>query len=145
MRGVCCLRPGAKGLSENIRVVSIVDRFLEHSRIMYFRHGGDERVFLSSADWMPRNLDRRIELLVPVEAPALRKRMLHILGVYFKDNVKSRELRPDGTYQLLSPGNRQAPIRSQKVLYREAVDAVRRAELSSRTVFEPHLPDPNAT
>lgn len=141
VRGICCLRPGAKGLSENIRVVSIIDRFLEHARIFYFRHGGDERVYISSADWMPRNLDRRIELLVPIEMPVLRKRLLHILGLYFKDNVKARELNPDGTYRQLTPTVRKPAFRSQEVLYREALDAVRRAELSSRTVFEPHLPE----
>ncbi len=69
IRGVCCLRPGVPKLSEHISVVSIIDRFLEHSRILYFHHGGDRRVFISSADWMPRNLDRRVELLVPVEDP----------------------------------------------------------------------------
>jgi polyphosphate kinase len=142
VRGICCLRPGVEGLSENIRVVSIIDRFLEHARVLYFRHGGDERVFLSSADWMPRNLDRRVELLVPVEAPPLRKRLLHVLSMYFKDNVKSRELRPDGTYQSLRPTARHPAFRSQEELYREAVEAVRAAELSRRTVFEPHLPEP---
>ncbi|MGC1276354.1 MAG: polyphosphate kinase 1 [Planctomycetaceae bacterium] len=143
VRGVCCLRPGTKGLSENIRVISIIDRFLEHARIFYFRHGGDERVFLSSADWMPRNLDRRVELLVPIEVPALRKRLLHILNLYYKDNVKARELKPDGTYKLLTSGDRQPPFRSQAELFRETVEAVRRAELSARTVFEPHLPEPS--
>ena len=68
VRGICCLRPGLKGVSDTIEVVSIVDRFLEHARIFYFRNGGDEEVYLSSADWMPRNLDRRIELLFPVGA-----------------------------------------------------------------------------
>jgi polyphosphate kinase len=100
-------------------------------------------VFLSSADWMPRNLDRRVELLVPVETPALRKRLLHILGVYLKDNVKARELRADGTYKSLHPDDRHPPFRSQDELYREVVDAVRAAEQSRRTVFEPHLPEPS--
>jgi polyphosphate kinase len=145
VRGICCLRPGVKGLSENVRVVSIIDRFLEHARVLYFRHGGDERVFLSSADWMPRNLDRRVELLVPVEAPPLRKRLLHILSLYFKDTVKARELRPDGTYKPVRPSERHPEFRSQEELYREAVEAVRTAELSRRTVFEPHLPEPSAT
>jgi polyphosphate kinase len=143
VRGICCLRPGVKGLSENVRVVSVIDRFLEHARIIYFRHGGDERVFLSSADWMPRNLDRRVELLVPVETPALRKRLLHILGIYFKDNVKARELKADGTYKPLRSDDRHPPFRSQDELYREVVDAVRAAEQTRRTVFEPHLPEPS--
>jgi polyphosphate kinase len=145
VRGICCLRPGVKGLSENVRVVSIIDRFLEHARILYFRHGGDERVFLSSADWMPRNLDRRVELLVPVEMPALRKRLMHILAMYLKDNVKSRELKADGTYIALHPTDRHPAYRSQDELYQEVVDAVRAAEQSRRTVFEPHLPEPTST
>ena len=145
IRGICCLRPGVKGLSENIRVVSIIDRYLEHARVLYFRHGGDERVFLSSADWMPRNLDRRVELLVPVETPALRKRLMHILGVYFKDNVKARELKADGTYRAVQPTERRPAFRSQEVLYRDAVEAVRAAEMSRRTDFEPHLPEPGAS
>ena len=141
IRGICCLRPGVKGLSENIRVVSIVDRFLEHARIIHFRHGGDERVFLSSADWMPRNLDRRIELLVPVETPKLRKRLQQILRLYFKDNVKARELLADGAYRHVKPNDRHPAIRSQQVLHGMAVEEVRAAEASRRTIFEPHLPE----
>ena len=76
VRGICCLRPGVPDLSENISVVSIVDRFLEHSRIFYFHNGGDAKVFISSADWMPRNLDRRVELLVPVDDPHCRKKLV---------------------------------------------------------------------
>ena len=133
VRGICCLRPGVAGLSENVTVVSVIDRFLEHARVFRFRHGGDELVFLSSADWMPRNLDRRIELLTPVNDPALRKRLTDIVGLYFKDNVKARELLPDGTWRRRKKRGRK--IRSQQVLYEEAVE---RAERHRPTVFEPH-------
>ena len=137
VRGICCLRPGVPGLSENIDVISIVDRFLEHARVFYFYHGGDERVFISSADWMPRNLDRRIELLVPVEGTATRRRLISILDTYFRDNVKARRLLADGSYELPSPGN-AVRIRSQEVLFLEAREAVRQAALAHRTTFEPH-------
>ena len=137
IRGICCLRPGVKGLSETIEVISIVDRFLEHARIFSFRHGGDERVFISSADWMPRNLDRRIELLVPVEDPDHIRRLTDILKLYFDDNVKARRLTSDGVYKPIKPG-RKKPYRSQQVLYDEAVKLVKQAERSEQTVFEPH-------
>lgn len=138
VRGICCLRPGVPGLSENITVISIVDRFLEHSRIFYFYHGGDERVFISSADWMPRNLDRRIELLVPVEDKDNRDRLKSILQLYFRDTVKSRRLKPGGSYERVLPADGEAPVRSQEVLYQQVCDAVRQAESSQRTVFVPH-------
>ena len=138
VRGVCCLRPGLKGISENIRVVSIVDRFLEHARIFYFHHDGDQRVYISSADWMPRNLDRRVELFVPVEAPSARKRLIGVLESCLQDNVKSHELLPDGTYRRLTPPEGQEGIRSQEVLYQQACEAVRQSEQLRRTVFEPH-------
>jgi len=137
VRGVCCLKPGVKGVSENIEVISIVDRFLEHSRIFYFYHGGDERVFISSADWMPRNLDRRIELLVPVEDAEYRRRLIDILSSYFDDNVKARRLTADGSYKRVKPGRRK-PYRSQQALYEEAVKLVKQAERSEQTTFEPH-------
>ncbi|MBB3108260.1 polyphosphate kinase [Paenibacillus phyllosphaerae] len=111
VRGVCCLRPGVPGRSENIRVVSIVDRFLEHSRIMIFHNGGDEEVYLSSADWMTRNLTRRIELLCPVFDPNLRKVMRNIIEMNLQDNVKSSELTPNGTY--LRQKDESQPLRSQ--------------------------------
>jgi polyphosphate kinase len=139
VRGICCLRPGVKGLSDNITVVSVVDRFLEHSRIVYFYHGGDERVFISSADWMPRNLDRRVELLVPVDDTASRRRLISILDVYFRDNVKARVLQPDGSYtKVRMSGRRKKPVSSQQVFYDEACDALKRAEQSRRTTFEPY-------
>ena len=139
VRGVCCLRPGVPGLSENISVISVVDRFLEHARIMYFYHGGDERMFISSADWMPRNLDRRVELLVPIDDMACRKKLMEILDSYFRDNQNAWMLQPDGTYHRLSPEEGETPIRSQQLLYQMAVDAVRQAETTKRTMFEPHL------
>ena len=100
VRGVCALRPGIEGLSENIRVRSVVGRFLEHTRIFYFRNGGDERVYLSSADWMDRNFFRRIETGFPVLDPKLRKRVINEgLKPYLKDNVQAWEMQPDGSYR----------------------------------------------
>lgn len=139
VRGVCCLRPQVPGLSDNISVISVVDRFLEHARIMYFYHGGDERMFISSADWMPRNLDRRVELLVPIDDFACRKKLMEILDSYFRDNQNAWELQSDGTYHRLTPDEGETPVRSQELLYQMAVDTVRQAEATKRTMFEPHL------
>ncbi len=98
VRGICCLRPGVKGLSENIKVRSIVGRFLEHPRIYYFYAGGEEKVYLSSADWMERNLNKRIELLVPVDDKKCKEKLKEILRISRSDNMKARELMPDGKY-----------------------------------------------
>ncbi len=98
VRGVCCLRPNVPGVSDNIRVTSIVGRFLEHSRAYYFRNGGADEIYLGSADMMPRNLLRRVEVLFPVEDPALRAQLREILATYLADNVKARVLLPDGRY-----------------------------------------------
>lgn len=138
VRGICCLRPGVPGLSENISVISIVDRFLEHARVFYFYHGGDERLFISSADWMPRNLDGRVELLVPVDETACRQRLISILDTYFLDNVKSRRLLPDGSYQPIRRMGRQRIVRAQEAMYRETLEAAKEARQSRPTVFEPH-------
>jgi polyphosphate kinase len=137
IRGICCLRPGISGLSENIEVISIVDRYLEHARIFYFFHGGDERVFISSADWMPRNLDRRIELLIPIEHPGSKLRLIRILDTYFRDNVKARRLLPDGTYEAVREGSQKGAVRSQELLYQEACELAATREFRP-TVFEPH-------
>lgn len=111
VRGVCCLRPGVAGLSENIQVISIVDRFLEHSRIMYFCNGGEEEVYLSSADWMTRNLTRRIELMCPVFDVNLRQILIKMLQLNIKDNVKARELKSSGVYEHVISDNKS--FRSQ--------------------------------
>jgi polyphosphate kinase len=114
VRGICCLRPGVPGLSENIRVVSIVDRYLEHSRIYYFENACQPEVFVGSADWMPRNFFSRVEVVFPIEDGNLRDRIIHeVLGLSLQDNVKARQLQPDGSYLLLQPGPKETPVRSQ--------------------------------
>jgi polyphosphate kinase len=137
VRGICCLRPGLKGVSDTIDVVSIVDRFLEHSRIFHFRNGGDDEVYLSSADWMPRNLDRRIELLFPVESPEGRQKLILALDAAFQDNVKGRRLQADGSYKRRRPAKGEEPYRSQIELHREAKRAVERARVVGGVAFEP--------
>jgi polyphosphate kinase len=114
-RGVCCLRPGVPGTSENIRVSNIVDRFLEHSRIYVFGPDAEAKVFLSSADWMPRNFYRRVEVMFPIEQADLRDRILHeIVPAYLKDNVKARILQPDGTYVRETVAEGETPFRVQE-------------------------------
>lgn len=126
VRGICCLKPGVKGLSERMTVRSIVDRYLEHARIFYFANGGHEEVYLSSADWMKRNLDRRLELLFPVRDARIRRRMTGILKTFFKDNTKAWELLEDGRYRRVVRKGRA--VRAQETFYRDAVAAVRSAE-----------------
>jgi polyphosphate kinase len=114
-RGICALRPGLPGISENIRVFSIVDRFLEHSRIFYFHNNGDALVYVGSADWMDRNLSRRVEVAFPVEHTELKNRLVHeILAICLADNTKARELLPDGTYRRVQRAADQPPVRSQE-------------------------------
>jgi len=117
VRGMCCLRPGLPGVSENIRVTSIVGRFLEHSRIYYFRNGGNEQIYLGSADLMPRNLDRRVEVLFPIQdARLIRQLRDQILGTYLADNLRARLMQSDGTYKRLAPEPGAPPIDSQAAL-----------------------------
>jgi polyphosphate kinase len=114
VRGICCLRPKLPDLSENIRVISIVGRFLEHSRIYYFSNDGQPDLFLSSADWMPRNFLRRVELAFPIENPALRDNLINeVLPRFLNDRVKSRELQPDGSYRRLKPEGPEARAQAQ--------------------------------
>src|SRR6266516_1358505 len=119
VRGICCLRPKIPDLSENIRVISLVGRFLEHSRIYYFENAGDPVVYVSSADWMPRNFYRRIEVAFPIETPALRDQIVNeVIPTILHDRVKARELQPDGTYRRLKPEGPE-PSRQAQWQFRE--------------------------
>lgn len=117
IRGICCLKPGITGVSENIRVRSIVGRFLEHSRIYYFHSDGDERILLSSADMMTRNMIKRVELMFPIYDPPIKERIKNILDISLRDNLKSREQASDGTYHYVRAGINEADCNSQMLLY----------------------------
>jgi polyphosphate kinase len=114
VRGICCLRPGLKEISENIRVTSVVGRFLEHPRIFYFANGGSPEIYMGSADLMPRNLDRRVETVFPVEDDQIKLRLVdEVLHIAMMDSVKARELQSDGTYKRLAPADGESPVDSQ--------------------------------
>ena len=128
-RGVCALRPGLPGVSDNIRVTSVVDRFLEHSRIFYFENAGDPEVYIGSADWMDRNLSRRVEVVFPIEQADLKARVVdEILRTTLSDNVKARELQPDGTYQRVRPKDGESEMRSQQRFLELAEQATARLQ-----------------
>ncbi|MBU6280746.1 polyphosphate kinase 1 [bacterium] len=121
VRGICAIRPGIPGLSENVRVRSVVGRFLEHSRIYSFDNGGDPEVWLGSADWMPRNLRKRVEVLFPIDDPGIRGRLRReVLSLYLADNVKARELRADGSEFRVRPAEGEAPVNAQEAFMRIA-------------------------
>lgn len=139
IRGICCLRPGIKGISDNIQVTSILDRYLEHARVFYFRQGGRPVVFISSADFMTRNLSKRVELLVPIEDAAARKRLVQMLETHLADNSQARILQSDGSYTPAKAPSSAKRLRSQEHF---AKDAARRAKqkLQAPDVLIPHLP-----
>ncbi|HCN31453.1 MAG TPA: polyphosphate kinase 1 [Verrucomicrobiales bacterium] len=138
VRGICCLRPGVKGVSDNITVVSIIDRYLEHARIYWFRQGGRPVVFISSADFMNRNLSKRVELLVPVEDKDAKKRLTHILETHFADTSRGRHLRADGAWiQPAVPAARA--VRSQLSFTQEAARRAR-ARNQAPDLLVPHVP-----
>ncbi len=134
VRGICCLRPGLPGVSDNIRVISIVDKYLEHSRISYFQNGDDPEVFLASADWMPRNFHRRVEIMFPIDDPQLKKRIVDgILGVVLADNVKARQLSADGTYHRIEPSRAGDPrVRSQSEFQKMALELFESSPIRQR-------------
>lgn len=129
VRGICMLVPGVPGLSENIKVVSIVDRYLEHARIFYFQNGGAEEIYLSSADWMNRNLDRRIELMFPVLDHDVFKEVKSILNTYFEDNTNAQVLKENGTWEPVKRNSDEKEKRAQEILYKRYK---RRAESANK-------------
>lgn len=139
VRGICCLKVGIPEISENIRVRSIVGDFLEHSRIYYFHNDGREEIYLGSADWMPRNLDKRVEIIFPIEDDALKEEVIHKLDVELHDNVKARKLNPDGSYSRIRPKPFQKKIWAQATFCEEAVAVTksRKEETKSTRKFIP--------
>lgn len=136
VRGICMLIPGVKGMSENIKVVSIIDRYLEHSRIFYFQNGGAEELYLSSADWMDRNLDKRIELMFPVTDKNIFKAVKETLMLYFQDNTHSYTLLKDSTWKPNIPEKKELPVSVQDVLYRKYKKKNDTSKSSSKKQFE---------
>lgn len=134
VRGICCLRPGLKGISENIEVTSIIDRYLEHARLFYFRNGGHEEFYLSSADWMVRNLDKRLETFFPIQSDPLKQRTREILDTFFADNIKGWQLASDGTYTRVEQTG--PAVRAQEVFYQQAKEAAT-VPFETRPQFHP--------
>ena len=137
VRGICCLKTGIPGISENITVRSIVGNFLEHSRIFYFYANGSEEIYMGSADWMPRNLDKRVEIIFPVEDEVLKEEVIHILDIQLRDNIKAHILQTDGSYKKEDRRGKEA-LNSQDYFCREAQERAKVPEESEETrVFIP--------
>ncbi|MFP4561559.1 MAG: RNA degradosome polyphosphate kinase, partial [Thiohalorhabdus sp.] len=122
VRGMCCLRPGVEGISDNIRVRSVVGRFLEHTRVYYFENGGSPELYGSSADWMERNFFRRVEVAFPIRDPRLRARLLRELDAYLRDNTQAWLLHSDGAYRRAEPGEGEAPFSAQQALLEDLAE-----------------------
>ncbi|MEI6675217.1 MAG: polyphosphate kinase 1 [Verrucomicrobiota bacterium] len=140
VRGICCLKPGDLRHSKNIEVVSVIDRFLEHARVFYFHQGGDSEVYIASADWMTRNLDKRIELMIPIEEPAIKRRLVRVLEAFFQDNSQAYRLLPDGSSQRLTRLKGKKAFRVQDHFYQQAKKAAKAHEHERSMTFEPHVP-----
>lgn len=139
VRGICCLIPGMK-FSKNIQVVSVIDQYLEHARLFYFHQGGDPQVFIASADWMTRNLEKRVELMIPIEEKSIKRRLIRILETYFKDNQNAYRVLPDGSSEPVQPGKGDKPFRAQEHFHELAKRAAKAREHELSMTFEPHVP-----
>jgi polyphosphate kinase len=140
VRGICCLKPGDPKHSKNIEVVSIIDRFLEHSRVFYFHQGGDSEVYIASADWMTRNLEKRVELMIPIEVAPLKRRLVRMLDAFFQDNTQASRLLPDGSSQRIVRTKGQKAFRAQEHFYQQARKVAKAREHERAMTFEPHVP-----
>ncbi len=140
VRGICCLKPGDPKYSKNIEVISIIDRFLEHARIFYFHQGGDSKVYIASADWMTRNLEKRVELMIPIEEAPLKRRVVRILDACFQDNSQASRLLPDGGSLRIMKAKGQKSFRAQEHFYQQARKAAKAREHERAMTFEPHIP-----
>ncbi len=139
IRGICCLRPQVPGVSDNIEVRAIIDRYLEHGRIFHFANASKDEVYISSADWMPRNFHRRVEVMVPIEDPAIRTRLIDILAVQWSDNVKAWVLEPNGAYVRVVPKAGAPLVRSQQKFIEQTRDKVKVADQAARPVSRFHM------
>ena len=140
VRGICCLKTGIPGISDNISVRSIVGNFLEHSRIFYFLNNGQEELYMGSADWMPRNLDKRVEILFPVLSEELKKQVKHILDIQLADNLKAHVMQPDGKYAKIDKRGKTL-LSSQDFFCKEAMEQAKKPHDSVQTrVFIPEEP-----
>jgi polyphosphate kinase len=143
IRGICCLKPKDKNLSKNIEVISVIDRYLEHARIFYFHKGGNPEVFISSADWMTRNLEKRVELMIPIADSKAKKRLTDILKTAFEDNQNAHIIQKDGTSIRKAPHKGKGKgktIRLQSILQEAAEKATKAKTFHQSTTFEPHIP-----
>lgn len=140
VRGICCLKPGDPKYSKNIEVISVIDRFLEHARLFYFHQGGDAEVYISSADWMTRNLEKRVELMIPIEEAPLKRRLVRILEAYFQDNTQASRLLPNGSSQRIVRAKGQKAFRVQDYFYQRAKKSAKAREHERAMTFEPHVP-----
>ncbi len=139
VRGICCLIPG-KPFSKNIEAVSVIDRYLEHARLFYFHQGGDPQVFIASADWMTRNLEKRVELMIPIEEKTIKRRLIKILEAFFKDNQNAYRILPDGSSQKIIPAKGEKPFRAQEHFHQQSRKAAKAREHERSMTFEPHVP-----
>jgi polyphosphate kinase len=137
VRGICCLRPGVPRVSETIEVRAMIDRFLEHGRAFHFANGGKDEVYISSADWMPRNFHRRVETLIPLEDPAIRTRLIELLQTQALDTAKTWLLKPDGKYERVQLKAGQTPFRAQARFIELARDRVKAAEAGATSARFP--------
>ena len=140
VRGICCLKPGDPKHSKNIEVVSVIDRYLEHARLFYFHQGGDSKVYISSADWMTRNLEKRVELMIPIEENSIKRRLIRILEAFFQDNVQASRLMPDGSSQRVIRQKGTKAYRVQEQFHQQAKRAAKAREHERSMTFEPHVP-----